>query len=197
MKLVPICARIPRDHGSDAGISRFRTCRSLRNKRSISSIVSIGHRALAAERHGPAHERRGGARTPALFWDAEDAMSNSSAREALRQRITDQIDASGRLCVASRAVVASSAELIALSRETIQRSKAHLSAIAERGRPVPDTGKSEVPNSGTDELPDIGRMQGTSRVSEAVAVRGTESPNPAPSIGESVLASDQPRNPPP
>ena len=37
-----------------------------RNMRRILSIVSNGHRALTAERHGPPHEWRGGARTPAL-----------------------------------------------------------------------------------------------------------------------------------
>ena len=46
-------------------LTRFPLART-RKKRRILSIVSNGHRALTAERHGPPHERRGGARTPAL-----------------------------------------------------------------------------------------------------------------------------------
>jgi hypothetical protein len=53
-------------------------------------------------------------------------MSALSARALLLQEIADQIESSDRLCIATRAIVASSAELIALSRETIARSKAIL-----------------------------------------------------------------------
>jgi hypothetical protein len=51
---------------------------------------------------------------------------DSSAYEALLQRITDRIKASDRICAASRAILTSNTELIALSRETIARSRAIL-----------------------------------------------------------------------
>ena len=53
-------------------------------------------------------------------------MSASSAREVLLQQIDHRIEASGWICIASRGSVTSSAELIALSHESIARSHAIL-----------------------------------------------------------------------
>ncbi len=58
-------------------------------------------------------------------------VPDSSAYEALLQRITDRIEASDRICAASGAILTSNIELIALSRETIARSRAILARLPD------------------------------------------------------------------